>query len=160
MKQINKVMAIVFVLSLLAIFSKICMASLCFAGSKTILTVSATVMPKVTQSVLHQERTIKITEGDISRGFVEIPSATILQVKTNSRNGYFLRFEGGTEQFKEVLVMDKGRTTTLSGNGGLVHQPYSGGRIEVKELSYRLYMRENTQPGLYAWPFQLAASLL
>ena len=135
------------------------MPNLCFAGSKTTLTVSATVMANLTQFVLHQERAIKITENDISRGFVEIPSATIFQVKTNSRNGYFLRFEGGSEQFREVLVMDKGRTATLSGNGGLVHQPFSGAGIEVKELSYRLYIRENTQPGLYAWPFQLTASL-
>jgi hypothetical protein len=135
--------------------------SLSFAGNgKATIVVSATVMAKISQSIIHQESTINVTQGDLRKGFIEIPSGTILQVRTNTRNGYALFFEGNNELFKEVMVMDKGRTVTLSPHGGFVHQPFSGSNIEVKDLSYRLQLKENIQPGTYPFPFRVKASLL
>ena len=131
-----------------------------FAGNKAAIMVSATVMARASQSVIHQVSRINVTEGDIKRGFIEIPSGTILQIKTNSRNGYMLYFEGGNELFKEVTVLDKGRTTVLSSGGGFIHQTNSGGNVEVKDLSYKLLLNENIQPGSYSWPFRVKASLL
>ena len=131
-----------------------------FGGNKATITVSATVMAKVSQSVIHQVSRINVTEGDIKRGFIEIPSGTILQIKTNSRNGYTLHFEGENELFKEVTVMDKGRATILSSGRGFIHQTNSGGNAEVKDLSYKLLLNENIQSGSYSWPFRVKASLL
>jgi len=134
---------------------------LSFAGNgKATIVVSATVMARISQSIIHQESTINVTQGDLKKGFIEIPSGTILQVKTNARNGYALFFEGSNELFKEVMVMDQGRTVTLSPHGGFVHQPYSGSNIELKDLSYRLKLKENIQPGSYPFPFRVTASLL
>jgi hypothetical protein len=132
-----------------------------FAESgKATVVVSATVMAKISQSTLHQEPLINVTQSDLKKGFVDIPSGTILQVKTNARNGYALFFEGSDEVFKEIVVMDnRGRTVTLSPHGGFVLQPYSGSKIEVKDLSYRLQLKENTQPGTYPFPFRVKASL-
>lgn len=136
-------------------------SGLSFAGSgKATVVVSATVMGKISQSIIHQEHLINVTQSDLKKGFVEISSGTILQVKTNARNGYALFFEGSNEVFKEVMVIDRGRTVTLSPHGGLVFQPYSGSKIEVKDLSYRLQLKENTQPGTYPFPFRVKASLL
>lgn len=134
--------------------------SLSFAGSTAKIMVTATVLARMTQSVIHQETRINITEADIKKGFIEISSGTILRVKTNDRKGYGLFFEGSNELFKEVMVMDKGRTVVLSLNGGFVHQPYSGSNIEVKELSYKLTLKDDIQPGSYSWPFRVRASLL
>src|SRR4030065_1183252 len=87
--------------------------SLSFAGSgKATIVVSATVMARISQSIIHQESTINVTQGDLRKGFVEIPSGTILQVKTNTRNGYALFFEGNNELFKKVMVVDNGRART------------------------------------------------
>lgn len=133
--------------------------SLCFARSTAII-VSATVIARVNQSIIHQESRITLTEADIKNGFIEIPSATILQVNTNSKNGYVLLFEGGGELYKEVWVMDKGRVVLLPPFGGLIHQPYSGSVVETKELSFRFNLRENIQPGSYPFPFRVKASLL
>jgi hypothetical protein len=134
---------------------------LSFAGNgKATIVVSATVMAKISQSIIHQEPLINITQGDLKKGFIDVPSGTILQVKTNARNGYLLFFEGSNELFKEVMVTDKGRMVTLSPHGGFVHQPYSGSNIEVKDLSYRLQLKENIQPGAYPFPFRVKASLL
>ncbi len=135
--------------------------SFCFAESgKATIVVSATVMARVSQSIIHQEATVNVTEADLKKGFVEIPSGTILQIRTNARNGYALFFEGSNELFEEVLVTDKGRMVTLSPQGGFVHQAYSGSNIEVKDLSYKFQLHKNIQPGTYPFPFRVKASLL
>ena len=136
-----------------------CRLSIAGSGKATIM-VSATVVPKISQSTIHQELAINVTEDDLKKGFVEIPSGTILQIKTNARNGYALFFEGGNELFKEVMVKDKGRTVSLPPRGGFVHQPYSGSNVEIKDLSYKLQLKENIQPGSYPFPFRVKASLL
>jgi hypothetical protein len=147
------------ILSIMAI--TVSFSGLTFAEStKATIMVSATVVPRLSQSIIHQEPTVNVTEGDLKKGFIEIPSGTILQIKTNARNGYALLFEGSNELFKEVLVRDKGRSIALSPNGGLVHQPYSGSNIEVKDLSYKLQLKEDIQPGAYPFPFRVKASLL
>jgi hypothetical protein len=153
-KNISKLTVLVMVIT--AYFT-----SLSFAGSgKATIVVSATVMAKISQSTIHQEPLINVTQGDLKKGFIEIPSGTVLQVKTNARNGYALFFEGTNELFKEVMVMDRGRTVTLSPYGGFILQPYSGSNIEVKNLSYRIQLKENIQPGTYPFPFRVKASLL
>jgi hypothetical protein len=135
--------------------------SLSFAGSSNAtIMVSATVIGRISQSIIHQEPKINVTAEDIKKGFIEIASGTILQIKTNARNGYALFFEGSNELFKEVMVMVNGRTVALSSNGGFVHQPYSGSNIEVKDLSYKLQLKEDIQPGIYPFPFRVKASLL
>jgi hypothetical protein len=128
-------------------------------GGKATIVVSATVMARVSESIIHQEATINVTKDDLRKGFIEIPSGTILQIKTNARNGYALFFEGSNELFEEITVMEKGRTVTLSPHGGLVHQPYSGSNIEVKDLSYKFQLNKNIQPGTYPFPFRVKASL-
>ena len=134
--------------------------NLSFAGNTATIMVSATVMARVNQSVTYQESRITVTEMDIKKGFIEILSATILQIKTNTKNGYVLLFEGGCELLKEVWVTDKGRTVVLSPSGGSIHQPYSGNPLETKELSFRFNFREDIQPGTYPFPFRVKASLL
>jgi len=134
---------------------------LSFAGnSNATVMVSATVIGRISQSIIHQEPRINVTEVDVKKGFIEIPSGTILEIKTNARNGYALFFEGINELFKEVTVMVSGRTVALSPNGGFVHQSYSGSNIEVKDLSYKLQLKEDIQPGSYPFPFRVKASLL
>jgi hypothetical protein len=132
-----------------------------FAGSSNAtVIVSATVIARISQSIIHQEPRINVTEGDVKKGFIEIPSGTILQITTNARNGYALFFERSNDLFEEVVVIDKGRTVVLSPNGGFVHQPYSGSNVEVKDLSYKLQLKEDIRPGTYPFPFRVKASLL
>jgi hypothetical protein len=130
------------------------------ASGKATVLVTATVMPKLSQSILYQESGVTISEEDLRKGYVEVRSATILEVKTNNRDGYWLLFEGFNELFKEVWVQERGRTTVLSPNGGLVHQADSRGNLEIKDLSYKFYLEKNVRPGRYPWPFRVKASLL
>ncbi len=97
-----------------------------FAGSnaRTML-VSAKVLPFVSGTLMHQAGEVTITAGDIKRGYIDVKRGTVLEVRTNSKNGYLLSFERENGPYKEVWVIDKARTTVLSGSGGLIHQPYS-----------------------------------
>jgi hypothetical protein len=130
------------------------------AQNKASIMVSATVVARISQSVIHQAPRFSVAEEDIKRGFIEIPSGTILQIKTNSRNGYALFFEGGNELFNEVRVLEKGRSTLLSPNGGFIHQSHSGSNVEIKDLSYKIVLNRNIRPGSYPFPFTVKASLL
>jgi hypothetical protein len=132
-----------------------------FAGnSKATVIVSAKVIARISQSIIHQEPMINVTEGDVKKGFIEIPSGTVLQITTNTKTGYALFFEGNDDLFEEVMVIDKGRSVALSPNGGFVRQSYSESNIEVKDLSYKLQLKEDIRPGTYPFPFRVTASLL
>lgn len=131
-----------------------------FAENKITITVSAHVLPKLYQRVLYQETKIHISEMDIQRGYIEIFSGTILQITTNNREGYGLFFEGGSELFKEIWVIEKGKVTIISSEQSFIFQPYPEGNFEVKEISYRFFLREDIQPGLYRFPLKVRASLL
>ena len=121
--------------------------------------VTANVQARISQTLVRQEKVLKITEEEIKRGYVDLPAATLLQVKSNDRNGYMLSFEVNGDFIKEAWVIDSNRTTSLSGGGGFVHQAYPGPSGETKELSYRLFLVPGTQAGLYAWPLSITASL-
>lgn len=130
------------------------------AGSnKAAIKVSATVQARISQTLVRQEKVLSITNEQIAKGYLDIPAATFIQVKTNDPNGYMLSFEMTSEIVKEAWVIDNKRTTILSGGGGFVHQAYPGPSGEVKELSYRFFLVPGTQPGLYAWPLNMNASL-
>ncbi len=120
----------------------------------------AMVQPVLQLSVLSQPSTLTIRTEDIARGYIDVDSATVLQVRTNSREGYLLAFENREPLITAIIVKDGERTTNLSPEGGMVYyasSDTSSGRTRV--LSYRLFLSEQTAVGSYAWPLQLDALL-
>jgi hypothetical protein len=157
MKKPSKKMTVVG-MAILLILSSI--PSNSFAGSrKAVIMVSATVMEKVTQTIVRQVGSLSVTQENIKKGYVDVPSATVLQVQTNNPEGYLLSFEVNEEMAKEVWVMDNGRTTVISGGVGFVQQPYPGSAGEVKEIGYRIFLASGMEPGLYPWPLSVSTSL-
>jgi hypothetical protein len=157
MKQMEKIKVAIGMVMIAGIFS---MNSDSFAGSNNAtLRISATVQARISQTLVKQEKAFSVTREDVAKGYVDITAATVLQVKTNDRNGYMLSFAVNGTIAKEVWVFDNNRTTILSGDGGFVHQAYPGPAGEVKELGYRIFLAPGTQAGLYAWPLSIIASL-
>ena len=121
--------------------------------------VSATIPERTTIRINRQVTTIVITTADISRGYVDVPTASRVEVQNNSPHGYLLVFEGvnGTDRmFREVTVRGLGREVEIGAGGGFVPQPYAGSPVAM-ELGYRFVLEKDARPGTYSWPFVLSA---
>lgn len=129
------------------------------AGNKETLFVSANVLPKLSQTTFRQPTGLTITQQDISTGYIDIEAGTELHVTSNDPNGYFLNFyfEGPVIQATDVNV--NGRTVLVQAGAGLIHQPFPGISGETVEITYRLYLSPETNPGSYPWPLTVVASL-
>jgi len=130
------------------------------AGSNTArITVTATVLARANLKILSQKQELVVTNSDISRGYVDIPNASRLEIKSNSPDGYMIVFEGSygsVDLFREIHVQGLGRDVLIDVNGGRVMIPSQGLSPVTKDLSYRFVLAENAQPGSYMWPITLS----
>lgn len=126
-------------------------------GSAKVI-VTAHVVPYVKLTILSQLSELTITNTDISRGYVDIPFASRIEVKNNNPAGCLLVFEGvgGPMNFiKGVYVQGGGREVYVE-SAGWMTQPFA--RIPVSmELSYRFVLSKDALPGTYAWPLTISA---
>jgi hypothetical protein len=109
--------------------------------------------------VLNQARELVVTNTDITRGYVEVPAATRINVKSNNPAGYLLAFEavsGPLPMFESMQVIVGGKEVQLSRAGGWVPQPYVRGGI-TQDVTYRFALSKNVQPGTYHWPLMISA---
>lgn len=120
------------------------------------ITISATVLPYASVKVISQAKELVVTEEDIGRGYVEVRSASRLEVKNNSRGGYLLSFEGLGEPFREVYVQGLGSDVQVGSGGGWIPRPYSAGIVSM-DLTYRFVLADGARPGTYAWPLSVSA---
>jgi hypothetical protein len=119
------------------------------------LTASVTVLPYFQFNLLSQVSEITITEEDIQRGYLDVPSASLLELKTNSHQGYLLSFEGSLWPFKEVQIQGLVNPVRLHSGHSLVHQPSARGKVTVN-LDYRFILSGETKPGSYSWPLLIS----
>ncbi len=127
------------------------------AGSAQV-TVSATVLPRASLSVLSQQRELTVTDTDIRLGYVEAVRASRVEVRTNSHEGYLLVFEGLGGPFKAARVTGLANETEIAAGGGWIPQPYAGPSGTVVEVSYRFALSRDAQPGVYPFPLSLSAT--
>ena len=128
-------------------------------GTSAKITISATVREHTSMQVLNQARELVVTNTDITRGYVEVPAATRINVKSNNPAGYLLAFEavsGPLPMFESMQVIVGGKEVQLSPAGGWVPQPYVRGGI-TQDVTYRFALSKNVQPGTYHWPLMISA---
>jgi hypothetical protein len=124
-----------------------------------VVRVSATVAPRATVKVIYQLPAVVITDADIGRGYVDVPSASRIEVRNNSRAGYLLIFTeigGAVPIFDQVHLKGSGLEIQIGPNGGWIPQPYVRDTVTM-ELSYRFILSKNIRPGTYDWPLYLSA---
>ncbi|OGW39977.1 MAG: hypothetical protein A2X58_06460 [Nitrospirae bacterium GWC2_56_14] len=135
-----------------------------FAGSSTgpstsaKISMTATVLEHTRMQILHQAQEFVITQADIMRGFVEVPAASRVAVKSNNPAGYLLAFEvmsGPDAVFNSVNVLVGGRDVQIPAGGGWIPQPYIRGGITM-DVSYRFSLAKGAQPGTYSWPLMVS----
>jgi hypothetical protein len=120
------------------------------------LTASVTVLPYFQFNLLSQVSEITITEEDIQRGYLDVRSASLLELKTNSHQGYLLSFEGSLWPFKEVQIQGlANHPVRLDSGHSLVHQPSARGKVTMN-LDYRFILSGEAKPGSYSWPLLIS----
>ena len=120
--------------------------------------VTATVPARATLTVLHQETVLNVTPEDVSRGYVDVPAASRVEVRENSPRGYLLVFEGSgvpESPVERVSVRGLGGEIEIGPGGGFVPRPHARGPVTA-ELNYRFSLSANARPGIYPWPLSLS----
>jgi len=141
------------------IFSLTVFSAPVFSAGEGILSVRAMIPGRLSQNVLQQQRILKITEEDVSRGYIDISAGTILQVNTNALNGYYLHVGMQEVVIEKVRVTINGREVMVPLGGGLVHQPLPETKHETLQIGYRLFFKNGITPGTYVWPVSIVVSL-
>jgi hypothetical protein len=120
-----------------------------YAASSAV-TVTATVQAYADMKVIRQPSELIVTSADILRGYVDVPMASIIEVRGNNPEGYLLSFELGGP-FKGAVIKGLGREVQIGQGNSLVSQPYSRGAARF-ELGYRFILSQGAGPGTYTWP--------
>ncbi len=115
------------------------------------------VIPVVKYEFLYQQNNLVITSADIERGFIDINNGVIINVKTNSLNGYMLNIAFDSTLFNEIIISDENISSPVKEGFGELHMPFHGKSYLTKELTFRFYFSANTEPGTYQWPVAIAA---
>jgi len=134
------------------IFSLISKNATDAASSSSALKLTTRVLPVVKYEIIFQKKDVLITEDDIHRGYIDVRSAVVFSVMTNSVNGYVLTFFVGRDTFERVEVFCDSVFTQIHDAHNEIYMPSEGMKPAVKELSFRFYLSDDFLPGIYDWP--------
>lgn len=124
-----------------------------------VVTVAAKVAARLTQTPVQQAGVLTIKQADVEKGYIDIQAGTVLHVKSNEREGYFLHFHVDGLLIKEALLNINGQNVAVPMGNGLVRRPFAGVSGETLHMAYRLYLQPTAEPGNYPWPVAVTASL-
>lgn len=107
-----------------------------------------------TLKVLYQVPELVVTHADILRGYVEVKSASRIEIRSNVF--FFLRFIGLREPFEKVYIRGFGRDVLIGPRESSLFLPDIRG-FATFDLSYKFFLSKDAQPGTYSWPLEISA---
>jgi hypothetical protein len=107
-----------------------------------------------TLKVVYQTPELVITYSDILHGYVEVKSASRIEIRSNAF--FFLRFDGLRKPFKEVQILGFGRDLLINTKGSSLFLRDIRG-FATFELTYIFILSKDAQPGTYVWPIEISA---
>jgi hypothetical protein len=107
-----------------------------------------------TLKVVYQNPELVITYADILRGYVEVESASRIEIRSNAF--FFLRFDGLHKPFKEVQIRGFGKDLLVNTKGSSLFLRDIRG-FAAFELTYVFILSKDAQPGTYVWPIEISA---
>lgn len=128
------------------------------AQADTKVTVSATILKRASLQVLAQPSSVNVTAADIARGYVDVPAASQVAVRSNAPAGYLLEFASQGDFMRQIVVRGLETDVQLSPAGGMVSQKAAGKGVTKATLAlgFRFLLSESAQEGTYAWPMRLS----
>ncbi len=109
----------------------------------------------VSRALRMQRQITAITDADVLRGYVEVPTGSRLRISSNNPAGYFIDFFTRLPIFRSVRVSNSNGSADLGPDGGTIIERGQHGRNLPLDLSYRFMLASNATPGTYAWPLAL-----
>lgn len=122
------------------------------ADIRAYMTVTANVVDTVGIRSVYQAQDLVISAQDIERGFVEVPAASRLEIRSPRPSLFEFRSVG--DLFKSVHVSGAG-DTDFGGQGGTLLYKSSGNGMSNVALSYRFDLNPGVTPGTHRWPLAL-----
>ncbi len=107
-----------------------------------------------TLKVVYQTPELVVTYADILRGYVEVKSASRIEIRSNAF--FFLRFDGLNRPFKEAQIRGFGKDVLVDTRGSSFFLKDIRGFVTF-ELTYTFKLSKDAQPGTYAWPIEISA---
>lgn len=146
--------------SLLLLLITLIVATPAFAGSSsTDMRVSATVIARTLLTVESQPQEVVVSAADVIKGFVELPGAMAIQIRSNDPSGYVLQFEPVSGPFVKASVSWGTDTVSVAKTQAWIAQAYH--RVANRLVaSVRIDLAPGTTPGRYAWPIAVVATSL
>lgn len=126
-------------------------------GNRTDLQVTAVVREHLSLAAT-QPAELVVTDADIGRGFVDVPAATRLVVRSNSPSGYALWFEANGGLVREAVVLGLAGELLVNASGAIAAQPSTGPgtRTRIHELRFRFKLAPSARSGVHAWPLRMS----
>ena len=122
------------------------------------MNVSATVVARAIVKVYQQPQDVTITSDDVRRGYVEISTPFLVNVRTNCRNGYLLRMVNTDPLFASAEISTTDFDMHVSAES-IINRPYSPAG-DTLELKVRLVLASGAREGHYSFPVAVEASPL
>ena len=115
------------------------------------------VIPAIVRArALSQPIDLPISEGDISRGYVDLDGATSLVLTSNSAAGYAVSVAYDPRLVSRVTVRIQGASLEAASQGGWLHVDAPKLIETPLRVGYRLYLAAHAHAGTYRWPVALA----
>ncbi len=106
-------------------------------------------------TVLHQQPQMVITSENIAQGYLDVPVASRLEVRSSSLSGYLITFEVREGPFLHVLVRGLETEMQVSFGSGWMVMPHCR-TPKILELTYRFVLTADAKSGTYPWPIQIS----
>ena len=108
---------------------------------------------------MSQPQTLHVTEGDITRGYVEITAGSAVKMTTNSKLGYLLIAVFDQQLLTGIEVWTAGRFLYTTSGSGSMHMTSEYAVDRIVSIDYRLHLAQGVRAGSYHWPVALQFSL-
>jgi hypothetical protein len=120
--------------------------------------VSVTVVARAIVNVYQQPQDVLITSDDLRRGYVEISTPFLVNVRTNCRTGYLLRMVNTDPLFASAEISTTDFAMHVLAES-IITRPYSPAG-DTLDLKVRLVLASGAREGRYSFPVVVDASPL
>ncbi len=123
----------------------------------TNILITVVIRARADVKVISEPSAITIGEHDVTRGFVDINNASLVEFRTNS-DACLLTVSIRSDLFKEVYVNIAGREVVVGQKGGIIVVPVN--KRLTAPVNYRFVLAEGVRSGNYEWPVRLSVNPL